>query len=53
MSMYKGHFNPSWVLSVADVTIIAQLASGRVLITDIKTLILWAIIETSERMQLR
>ena len=22
MSMYKGHFNPSWVLSVADVTII-------------------------------
>ena len=27
VSMYKGHFNPSWVLSVADVTIIAQLAN--------------------------
>ena len=27
MSMYTGHFNPSWVLSVADVTIIAQLAN--------------------------
>ena len=27
MSMYKGHFNPSWVLSVADVSIIAQLAN--------------------------
>ena len=28
MSMYKGHFNPSLVLTVVDVTIIAQLASG-------------------------
>ena len=23
----KGHFNPSWVLSVADVSIMAQLAN--------------------------